>query len=191
MPELPELYEVKAAWISQCNEDAPVDVERLQSKRTWELSAATRSEILGSIVAALFFAVVMAVRFTPERNRLVQAGCAAVVLWALATLFRYRASLRRDRLSAVSLARTGVEHYRQELRRRRDHLRGAWIWHGPLVLACITSAVALSGRIVPRRIWDALPIMLALVVWAGFGIRRRFRQAAELQKEIDRKEDTI
>ncbi len=119
------------------------------------------------------------------------AGCAAVVLWALATLFRYRASLRRDRLSAVSLARTGVEHYRQELRRRRDHLRGAWIWHGPLVLACITSAVALSGRIVPRRIWDALPIMLALVVWAGFGIRRRFRQAAELQKEIDRKEEPL
>lgn len=190
MPELPELSEVKSAWLNQGAEETPVDIEQLQQRRMGEMSASTRSEILGSIVAALFFAGVMAWRFSPEKNRLVLYGCAAVVLWAAATLLRFRDSLRRDRPSPDAFAQTGLEHYREELRRRRDHLRSAWIWHGPLALACLLSAVALSGRIVPRRIWDALPIMLALVAWAAIGIWRRFRQAAELQQEIDRKEET-
>ena len=34
------------------------------------------------------------------------------------------------------VASTGMEYYRRELERRRDHLRNAWVWHGPLLLAC-------------------------------------------------------
>jgi hypothetical protein len=53
------------------------------------------------------------------------------------------------------------------------------------LLACILSAATLTKRIVPGRLWDALPVFLLLAGWAVIGIKRRVRQAAELQQEID------
>lgn len=185
MPEVPEFTVVKAAWLNQPAETLPVDIGSLHRPRAWELFSTTRSEILWSIGAALFFASVMAWRFAPERNRPLLYGCAGVVVWAALTAFRYRHSIRRNPPPPDTLASTGLEHYRTELLRRRDHLRSAWIWHGPLLLACILSASALTVRIVPRRIWDALPFVLLLAAWAAIGIKRRLKQAAALQREID------
>ncbi len=185
MRELPEFAEVRSAWLNQPEEEVPVDLERIRRRRTWELFSITRSEIISSIGAALFFASVAAWRFAREGDRLVQFGCAAVVVWAAATVFRFRHAIRRYTPRPDALARTGLEHYRSELLRRRDHLRSAWIWHGPLLLACIFSAATLTKRIVPGRLWDALPVFLLLAMWAAIGIKRRLRQAAELEQEID------
>ena len=185
MRELPEFAEVRAAWLNQPEEEIPVDIERIHRRRTWELFSTTRSEIISSIGAALFFASIVAWRFAPERDRLVLFGCAGVIVWAAVTVFRFRYSIRRHTPQPDALARTGLEHYRAELLRRRDHLRSAWIWHGPLLLACILSAATLAKRIVPGRLWDALPVFLLLAGYAVIGIKRRVRQAAELQQEID------
>ena len=185
MRELPEFAEVRAAWLNQPEEDIPVDFERIRRRRTWELFATTRSEIISSIGAALFFAGIVAWRFAPERDRLVLFACAGVIVWVAVTVFRFRDSIRRHVPQPDALARTGLEHYRAELLRRRDHLRSAWIWHGPLLLACILSAATFTQRIVPSRLWDALPVLLLLAGWAVIGIKRRVRQAAELQQEID------
>ena len=185
MCELPELAEVKAAWLNQPEEDIPVDIERIHRRRTWELFSTTRSEIISSIGAALFFASVVAWRFGPEGDRLVQIGCAGVIVWAAVTLFRFRYSIRRHTCQPDAFARTGLEHYRAELMRRRDHLRNAWIWHGPLLLACVLSAATLTTRTVPGRLWDALPVLLLLAGWTVIRIKRRLRQAAEAQQEID------
>jgi len=185
MRELPEFAELRAVWLNQPEEDIPVDIERIHRRRTWELFSTTRSEIISSIGAALFFAGIVAWRFAPERDHLVQFGCAGVIVWAAVTAFRFRYSIRRCTPQPGAFARTGLEHYRAELLRRRDHLRSAWIWHGPLLLACILSAATLAKRIVPGRLWDALPLFLLLAGWAVIGIKRRVRQAAELQQEID------
>jgi hypothetical protein len=185
MRELPEFAELRAAWLNQPEEEIPEDIERIHRRRTWALFSTTRSEIISSIGAALFFAGIVAWRFAPERDRLVLFGCAGVIVWAAVTVFRFRNSIRRHTPQPDALARTGVEHYRVELLRRRDHLRSAWIWHGPLLLACVLSAATLTKRIVPGRLWDALPVFLLLAGWAVIGIKRRVRQAAELQQEID------
>ena len=185
MRELPELAELRAAWLNQPEVEIPVDIDRTQRRRTSELFSTTRSEIISSIGAALIFASIMAWRFAPERDRLVLFGCAGVILWAAVTVFRFRNSIRRYTPQPDALARTGLEHYRVELLRRRDHLRSAWIWHGPLLLACILSAATLTKRIVPGRLRDTLPVFLLLAGYAVIGIKRRVRQAAELQQEID------
>jgi hypothetical protein len=54
-----------------------------------------------------------------------------------------------------------------------------------LLLACILSAVTLTRRIVPGRLRDVLPAFLLLAGWVLVGIKRRVRQAAEIQHEID------
>jgi hypothetical protein len=185
MHELPEIAEVRAAWLNQPDEEFPVGIERIRRRRTWELFSTTRSEIISSIGAALFFVSIVAWRFAPERDRLVQLVCIAVIVWAAVTVFRFRSSIWRPTPRPGALARTGVEHYRAELLRRRNHLRSAWIWHGPLLLACILSAATFTKGIVPVRLWDALPVLLLLAAWSVIGIKRRVRQAAELQQEID------
>ena len=185
MRELPEFTELRAAWLNQPEEESSVDIERIHRRRTWALFSTTRSEIISSIGAALFFAGMVAWRFAPERDRLVLFGCAGVIVWAAVTVFRFRNSIRRHTPQPDALARTGLDHYRVELLRRRDHLRSAWIWHGPLLLACILSAATLTKRIVPGRLRDTLPVFLLLAGHAVVGIKRRVRQAAELQQEID------
>lgn len=122
MRELPEFAEVRAVWLNQPEEEIPVDIERIHRRRTWELFSTTRSEIIGSIGAAPFFASTVAWRFAPERDRLVQFGCAGVIVWAAVTVFRFRYSILRHTPPPEALARTGLEHYRAELLRRRDHL---------------------------------------------------------------------
>jgi len=185
MRELPEFAEVRAAWLNQPAEDTPIDIEHIHRRRTWELFSTTRSEIISSIGAALFFAGIIAWRFAPERDHLVLFACAGVIVWAAVTAFWFGDSIRRHVPQPDALARTGLEHYRAELLRRRDHLRSAWIWHGPLSLACILAAATLTRRIVPGRLRDALPVFLLLAGWALVGIKRRLRQAAEIQHEID------
>lgn len=185
MRELPDFAELRATWLNQPEEETPVNIENTYGRRTRELFSTTRSEVMSSIGAALFFAGVVAWRFAPERDRLVQFGCAAVIVCAAVTVFRFRSSIRRNTPQPDAIARTGLEHYRSELLRRRNHLRSAWIWHGPLWLAIIFSAAALTGRIVPCRLWDAMPVFAVLALWAAIGVRRRLRHAAELQQEID------
>lgn len=185
MRELPDFAEVRAAWLNQPEEEIPVDIDDIYRRRTSELFSSTRSEVMSSIGAALFFVSVMAWRFAPERDRLVQFGCAAVIVWAVVTVFRFRSSIRRNTPQPEALARTGLEHYGTELARRRDHLQSAWVWHGPLWLASLLSTTTLAGRIVPGRLLDALPVFVLLAVCTAIGIRRRLRQAAELQQEID------
>jgi hypothetical protein len=185
MREHPDLSEVQTAWLNQPGEDSPVEVDEGYRRRTGQLFSTTRAEVLSSAGAALFFAVVMVWRFAPERDRVVTLGCAAVAVWAVVTVLRFQASIRRNALGADVIAATGVAHYRSELVRRRAHLRSVWIWHGPLWLAIGVSAATLAGRAVPGRLWEVLPLLVLLAVWAAAGVRRRLRQAAELQQEID------
>ena len=127
MRELPEFTELRAAWLNQPEEEIPVDIERINRRRTWALFSTTRSEIISSIGAALFFAGMVAWRFAPERDRLVLFGCAGVIVWAAVTVFRFRNSIRRHTPQPDALARTGLDHYRVELLSGyRRSTRKAW-----------------------------------------------------------------
>jgi hypothetical protein len=73
------------------------------------------------------------------------------------------------------------------MKKRQDHLRNEWIWHGPLFLACMISilsfAVRSSSSVV--RLRNAMPIVIFLVIWIVVGLVRRRRLANDLQREID------
>jgi divalent metal cation (Fe/Co/Zn/Cd) transporter len=165
-----------------------VNLEQIVNRRTEELNSRTRSEILMSVGAALLFVAVMAWRFAPVHDRLQEVGFAAVIAWAVISLYRFRSRIwRRNPSRPDAMAATGLEYYCRQLEQRRDHLRDAWLWHGPLFLACVILIAILTGRasraMVPLR--NVLPLVVLLVAWTGFGLMRRHRQARELQREID------
>jgi hypothetical protein len=177
-----------AAWRDQPEEKTTVDLSQFMNRRVHELYWSTRAEILLSIGAAAFFVAVTAWRLAPIRDPIQQLGFAVVVAWVLTSLWWFRRRIwRPEPAPPKALAASGVEYYRKELERRRDHLRNAWIWHGPLLLACMIFGISFFGKAFPSpdRLRSLLPLVLALLVWTAIGLWRRRRLAQQIQREID------
>jgi hypothetical protein len=185
MSEEPKPRDLGAVWRDQPEEKLTVKLEQFTNRRTRELYSSTRSEIMMSIGAALFFVAVMAWRFGSGQDRLQQLGLLAVFVWVLISLCWFRHLIWRKAPARDALATTSLEYYRKELERRRDHLRNAWLWHGPLFLACAIFVATVIGKAVPGRARDVVILLILLAVWTGFGVRRRQLHAKELQREID------
>lgn len=163
-------------WRNQPMSDTAIHLERLLARRVRGVETAARREILICIVSALFFAAVVSLRFAYYPW--------GVLLWCAAVLYRFRGELFRP--VAGEMAATGLVHYRAVLERRRDHLRHAWLWQGPLVLSCVTMVVLTIQRVGGAPRWrNMAPFFLLLVVWVVLGVAMRRREAAELQREID------
>jgi len=176
-----------AIWRDQPEEEVVVNVSQIVNRRAEELSASTRWEVLMSIGAAVLFVAVMAWRLPPVNNRLIEVGFGAVALWVAISLFRFRRWAGRHRARPDAVASTGLEYYRRELERRRDHLRNAWVWHGPLLLASFMLIAVVAGHAYwgVERLWSVLPLIILLLLWTVFGLVRRLRLAKALQAEID------
>ena len=185
MSEEPKPEDLVAVWRGQPEEKLAVKLEQLANRRTRELYSSTRAEILMSIGAAVFFVAVMELRFAAEQGRILQIGLLAVAAWILISLYWFRDRIRRKAPARDALAATSLEYYRKELERRRDHLRNAWVWHGPLFLACMMFVVTVMRRTFFGHPRNVVPLVILLAVWTAFGVWRRRRQARELQREID------
>jgi protein-S-isoprenylcysteine O-methyltransferase Ste14 len=178
----------RSAWKAQPEEKSAVNIEQIVSRRTAELHSRTRSETLASIGAAVLFAGIAALRLAPLPSRMVEIGLAAILAWVAITLYWFRQRIARSGASrADAVADPGLDYYRKELEKRRDHLRNIWLWNGPLLLACVVLFAVLSGKWFagPERLPSVLPLLLLLAAWVGYGAWRRRRQAGELQREID------
>ncbi len=177
-----------AIWRNQPEERLAMNLEQIVQRRTEGLSSSTRSEILVSIGAALFFVAVVGWRIAPFHDRLPEIGFGAVLAWVAISLYWFRHRIWRPNASRPdAVAASGAEYYRKELERRRDHLRNPWLWHGPLFLACAILVAILAAETfrVYQDLRNVLPLVVLLAVWTGYGVWRRRRQARELQQEID------
>ena len=160
---------------------------RLVNRRVQEADSATRMEILSSLGAALFCAAILLRQFGVNRGSLFQLMLAAIVLWAAITAYRFRSQIWPKPAPPGTFAATGLAHYRAVLERRRAHMKSAWIWHGPLILACLILLAAAVQLAFPNteRLKNILPFSTLLIVWIIFGIYMRQRKAAEIQREIN------
>jgi hypothetical protein len=176
-----------AIWRDQPEEEVVVNVSQILNRRAEELSTSTRSEVLMSIGAAVLFVAVIAWRLPPVNNRLIEVGFGAVALWVFVSLFRFWRWSGREPARPDAVASSGVEYYRRELERRRDHLRNAWVWHGPLLLASFMLIAVVAGHAYwgVGRLWSVLPLVALLLLWTVFSLVRRLRLAKALQAEID------
>lgn len=176
-----------AIWKNQPEEGRAVNLEQIVKRRTEGFDSSTRSEILMSIGAALLFTGIMAWRLTPARDRMLQVGFGAAIVWAALSVYRFRRRIWQRAARPDAIAATGLDYYRKELEQRRDHLRRAWLWHGPLFLACMVLIAILTGSTFSgyQPLRNVLPLVILLAAWTGFGFWRRRGQAKELQREID------
>ncbi len=184
---MPDRSEPATLWRDQPQEEPIVNTDQFAVRRAQELHSSTRSEILMSIAAAVFFIAVVGLRIAPLSGRITDIAAVAAA-WIAITLYAFRRRIWSgpDRGSAT-VAATGLEYYRSELEQRRRHLRNAWLWHGPLLLACVTLVAILAGKNFPSfaRLSTVLPLVVVLALWTGYGLFRRRRAAKALQEEIN------
>ncbi|MBV9769448.1 MAG: hypothetical protein JOZ32_07745 [Bryobacterales bacterium] len=175
-------------WRNQPEEKLPVNLEQIMNRRTEELFSSTRWEILMTIGAALLLVGVAAWRLQIAHEGLLEFGFAAVIAWVAISLYWFRRRIwPGDSSGRNAIAVTGLEYYRRELERRRDHLRNGWLWYGPLSLASVIFIAVWTGRanMSFRPLGNVMPLFVLLAASTGFGIWRRRLHASELQREID------
>jgi hypothetical protein len=175
-------------WRNQPEDNTPVDLQQFARRRARELHESTRWEIIVSIAAALLLAAMIALRSGSAPVRFQYVAYAAIGAWVLISLYWFRDRIRSaPGIDAAAVAASGLEYYRRELIQRRDHLTNAWVWSGPLLLACLVLATILYSNVLPSfgRLRGAAPLILALGVWVIFGVIRRRRSARALQREIE------
>lgn len=160
---------------------------RLVNRRAQEVNSATRLDILASNGAACLLIAVISWQFASPGHRLPQIGLAAVILYAVATVYRFRLLIWPAPTPPSVLAATGVAHYRAVLQRRRDHLTKAWIWHGPLILALLIVIAELFQLAVPGKapLRNMLPFLSLLVLWIFLAVFLFRRKLVELQRELN------
>ena len=177
-----------ALWRSQRTEDYQMNVHRIVNRRARELYSRTRAEVITSVAAPLLFIAVVALRFGFASDRVVEWGFALIITWIAISLYAMRRRIWGSREPAPdAAAAASMDHYRHELQERRDHLRSLWLWHGPMVLACIVFLGAVLGRVWPvyRHMLNALPFVALLLAWSVLNLWQRRRRANELQRELD------
>lgn len=172
--------EISAIWQSQPAEVRP----DLLQHRTLSLSRRARAEILSAAGSAGFFVLLLVWRFEAIRDPYVFLTFVPIAAWLSATVWWHRRQICQ---SEATFAAPGIEFYRGELQRRLRHLRNVWLWHGPLLLACLSlGAIWLRKSVVSlERLMSILPLLLVLAIWVIMGVRRRHREANAMQKELD------
>jgi hypothetical protein len=165
-----------------------MNVHRIVNRRARELYSRTRAEVITSLAAPVLFIAVVAWRFGFTNDRLVRWGFALIVTWIAISLYAMRRRIWGPREPAPdAAAAASMDYYRHELQERRDHLRSLWLWHGPMLLACIVFLGAVLARVWPvyRHMLNALPFIALLLAWSVLNLWQRRRQAMELQRELD------
>jgi len=188
MSDKTQIEDPGSVWRHQPAERLPVNLQQIVNRRTRDLAGSTRSEILMSIAAALLLAGVVAWRLRIAHEGIVELAIAAALAWVAISLYGFRRRIwPGGHPPGDAVAATGLEYYRTELERRRDHLRNEWLWHGPLFLASAVLVGVFAGRrnIAFQPLRNILPLLVLLAAWTVFGIWRRRLQARELQREID------
>lgn len=182
MPE--NLHEL---WKEQPLDSGSVLLPEPRYMRTRDLAPRTRSEILSSTGAVFLFVFLLVWRFDSIRDPFVLLSFVPMAVWILTVALRYRNRI----WPGAAIAAPGIEFYRSELEKRRAHLRNLWLWHGPLLFACLTlTAVWLRKSVVSvQRLVSVSPLLLVLLIWTAMGVRKRQREAEAIQMEIDEMKD--
>jgi hypothetical protein len=191
-PSDSERNDSKHIWLSQ-----PTEITNMTSTlvqlRARDLRARTRRKLAGTLAGPLvagFFCAYGVKEFAELRSVLAPISGVALV-WSLAGLY----FLNRGMWSAAMPERTGasagLEFCRRELERQRDLVRRVLLWSfGPVILAIgafilalamVSQGVAKDSGLFP----NALPFLIAIVVWIVAYFCVRWREQRRLQDEID------
>jgi len=184
MPDDPSQNDPKAIWQNQPTEPFAMTMEKIRQKAR-ELHTKTRRELLGNIAMPLIVIAFSGFGIARTDDPLQRTAFVLAILWSLTgQYFLNRGMWSRTLLGDAALT-TGLEFYRQEIKRRRDLFGRILQWSfGPVVFAigALILAVGISNRALFRNM---APFTAMVIVWIAGVFVIRIRGQRELQREIE------
>jgi membrane protein YdbS with pleckstrin-like domain len=168
-----------------------MSLERFKQKAE-HLRVKARWMAIASDVTYLAAHAFLGIQYTRVPNLISRAGLA--ILAAGSLYVAWRAHKQLWPLSPVPnlSATTGLEAYRSELQRSRDHSRKVWRMVAPLIPGAVVFALPGIGPFLRKALEDpkvvltnAVPICVLLAIWLVFLLPVRRRKLRKIQGEID------
>lgn len=191
MPDDLPNHTLKTIWQSQPTEEPTMTMEMIHQKAR-EYQSKTRRELLGNTASALFVAAFSAFGILRAHDPGVRLVFALAVAWAAAG----QSILHRDMWSTTPPASatpdTGLEFYRQVLKRSGHLLHSTLLWSfGPLVLSVVTFVLWLIGiaRKLGIHAGYVMPFCTLFAIWIILFFVVRSRGLRKLRQEINQLND--
>jgi hypothetical protein len=174
-------------WQNQPTEPPPMTLEEIRRKAR-ALQAKSRREFLGNLTASLSLIAFSAWSFATSQDAIQRSGFALAIAWFLIAQYPAHKRLWSSKLAGDAALTTGVQFYRGELERRRDHFRYNWQWVLGPILLMIGSLLLPALRSVlknPGLTRNMVPFVALLAVWIAAFFVIRNRAIREVKQEID------
>src|SRR5262245_13253537 len=175
----------KDIWLNQPTE-IPIMTLKLIQQRSRDLRARTRRKLLGTLAgpfaAVLFYAYGM--KEFASLRQLLHPLFVFALAWSLAGLSFLNRGMWSPVMPGHSGLSTGLEFCRRETERQRDLASRVLLWmFGPILLTIGTFILALAMVSTKDKglFPNALPFLIAIVVWIFACFIIRLREQRELQ----------
>lgn len=174
----------KGLWQNQ-----PVERTRISFQDLRGMADQMRRETQRNILASAGAGAALALAFWRlqfARNPWYDAGLVVAAVWAGGSLIWFRKRIWPGRPAPDAVSVNGLEFYRSEIMERRDHLRTAWFWLGPVFLALgilvIRLLTIVFGESVPIR--NIAPFLVLSLIWVGTMVSQTRSRLRKLDKEL-------
>lgn len=186
----------RTIWQNQRTEPSTMTLEKIRQK-TKELHAKTRQKLLGGMAVTLVVVGISGYGIASADVAVVRAVFAFAIAWSLAGQYFFNRGLWSAALPEDAALRAGIESYRREVERRRQHFGRVLLWSfAPVVLAIATLIVLIAsfgmrnrGMAFERTLLNMIPFLTLVVAWIVGVFVIRMRERRELQREIDELND--
>jgi hypothetical protein len=173
-------------WQNQPTEPSAMTLLLIR-KKTRELHAKTRGELLRSIAAPL---IVIAVGGFGSRfpDWVLRAIFAFAIAWSIAGQYFLNRGMWSATMPEDAALSTSLDSYRREVERRRWLFSRMLQWNlGPVLLAIATSifSAVKMGILNEKTLPNAAPFLILMTIWLAAVVVIVMRQQRDLQREID------
>src|ERR1017187_7561827 len=185
------ISDVQAIWQNQSTEEIQMSLERFKQKAE-HLRVKARWMAIASDVTYLAALAFLGFQYTRVPNPISRAGLVIIAAGSLYVAWRAHKQLWPLSGAPSISTTTGLEAYKSELERSRDHARNVWRMVAPLIPGAVVFALPVIGAFLRKALEDpkvvltnALPIGVLLVIWLVFLLPVRTRKLRKMQAEID------
>jgi hypothetical protein len=186
----PPINDPQTIWQSQSTEETKMSLTQFRQKAE-QLRARARWMAIANDVTYAGLLVFLAFQYAKAPGTISRTGLVLLAAGSFYVVCRGHKRLWPLFLASDSPPDTGLEAYRRELQRSRDHSGHVWRMVAPLIPGCLVVALPLiaplwqkaSGN--PTILINALPFCVFFAIWLALIFPVRRRRLRKIQREMD------
>src|ERR1035441_557409 len=186
----PPISDAQAIWQNHSTEEITMSLEQFRHKAKY-LQVKARWTAIANYVTYCAALAFLGFQYTRVPNPISRAGLVLLAAGALYVVWRAHKQLWPLSPAPNISASTGLEAYRRELQRSRDHSRNVWRMVAPLIPGSIVFALPGIAPLLRKVLenpkvvlTNALPFCVLFAIWLVFLLPVRRRKLRKIEGEI-------